>query len=415
MLGARIPCLVLLVPFLGACGMVGGGEAPLPMPSVARATWVVRTHLTNRGHIDRVLDEAVTAGLNTLIVQVRGRGDAYFQGGLEPPPPELADTTFDPLAYFVDQAHQRNLAIHAWVNANLIWSPSRPNNDPRHLVNRHPEWLMAPESLAKELLALPAEHPDFKDRLIEYVRANASSLEGLYSDPTDATYRAHLAAVCRDIAVRYDVDGIHLDYVRYPNEDWGYSRGALDRLRVEIDRELTVADRADMKSRLARDPLVYARRYPVRWAAFRRRGVSLLVQEVSTTLRAARPGITLSAAVYPDIAIAREDKLQEWPEWMTRGWLDVACPMNYATADRRAEFDLITRAAVGARGAGRVWMGIGAWRLPVAETVDRIRFAHAAGANGVVLFSHGGLQGQRGAFTTLRREVFIPPPRVEQD
>lgn len=411
----RLTCLCALLPLATGCGIFSGGGDPMPVPSDARATWVVRTQLTTRTRIDRVLEEAVAAGLNTLIVQVRGRGDAYFQGGLEPPPPGLADTAFDPLSHLIEGAHDKSLAVHAWVNANLVWNPARPNNDPRHLVNRHPEWLMVPESLARELLALPPTHPDFKGKLLAYVGANAASVEGLYSDPANAAYRAHLASVCQDIAARYDVDGVHLDYIRYPNALWGYSRGALDMLRIEVDRELSAEDRRDMSERLKRDPLVYTRRYPIRWGAFRRRAVSRMVEEVSGAVRAARPGVTLSAAVFPDIALARDDKMQEWPEWMMRGWLDVACPMNYATTGQRAEFDLRTHAGVGARGPGRVWMGIGAWRLPVEETVSRIRFARSAGANGVVLFSHGGLQGQRAAFATLRREVFNPPPRVEQD
>ncbi|MAB88740.1 MAG: hypothetical protein CMJ90_04690 [Planctomycetes bacterium] len=412
---SRVACLCVLLSLFPGCGVVGGEREPMPILSDSRATWVVRTQLTSRPRIDRVVEEAVAAGLNALIVQVRGRGDAYFQGGLEPPPPSLAETTFDPLAHLIAEAHGRGIAVHAWVNANLVWNPARPNNDPRHLVNRHPEWLMAPESLAGDLLALPPSHPDFKRRLLAYVVANPGSVEGLYSDPANEDYRKHLAAVCGDIAARYDVDGVHLDYIRYPNQAWGYSRGALDRFRVEVDRELSAEDRRDMSERLARHPLVYTRRYPVRWGNFRRRAVSRMVEQVSGAVRRARPGITVSAAVFPDISIARDDKLQEWPEWMTRGWLDVACPMNYATAEQRELFDRRTHAGVGARGPGRVWMGIGAWRLPVAETVARVRAARAAGANGVVLFSHGGLQGQRGAFTTLRREVFGPPTRVSQE
>lgn len=415
MLLVRLACLCVLLSLVSGCGILGDGGDPMPLPSEARATWVVRTQLTTRTRIDRVLEEAVAAGLNTLIVQVRGRGDAYFQGGLEPPPPSLADTAFDPLAHLVEEAHDKDIAVHAWVNANLVWNAAQPNNDPRHLVNRHPEWLMVPEPLARDLLALPPAHPDFKGKLLAYVSANTASVEGLYSDPTNAEYRAHLASVCGDIAARYDVDGVHLDYIRYPNASWGYSRGALDMFRIEVDRELPAEDRRDMSERLKENPLVYTRRYPIRWGAFRRRAVTRMVEQVSGAVRAARPGATLSAAVFPDIALARDDKMQEWPEWMARGWLDVACPMNYATTGERAAFDLRTHAGVGARGPGRVWMGVGAHRLSVEETVARIRFARAAGANGVVLFSHGGLQAQRGAFATLRQEVFNPPPRVERN
>lgn len=393
---------------LAACGSAPppGPEAPAPLPPDARASWVVRSSLTRERSVRRVVDEAVAAGLNTLLVQVRGRGDAYFQGGLEPPPPSLQGKDYDPLRLIVDLAHARGITVHAWVNANLVWSPEQPNPHPLHLVHRHPEWLMAPEPLARELLRLPPGHDGFRSRLESYVKQHKSSVEGVYGDPANSEYRRHLADVCADVVRRYDVDGIHLDYIRYPGPKWGYSRAGLDAFRVEIDREISAGDRRDMAGRVLKNPLVYTRRYPVRWASFRRRVVSRMVEGIATATRGIRSSIVISAAVFPDVTDARDRRFQEWTEWLRSGWIDVACPMNYATSAERSTFEQRTRAAIAARGRGRVWMGIGSWRLPIDETVSRVRFVRRVGANGVVLFSHGGLQGQAGAFGKLRRTVF---------
>lgn len=391
------------------CGMVGDPDAPLPVPTDARASWVVRHQLATEESVERVVRDARAAGLNTLIVQVRGRGDAWYQGGLEPVALALAGSTFDPLETLIDLAHDDGISVHAWVNVNLVFNPARPHGDPRHLVNRHPDWLSIPEPLARQLVRLPARHQEFRERLLEYVQARTDTLEGLYADPSNPAYRDHVVAVCRDIAARYDVDGIHLDYIRYPNAKWGYSRHALDRLRVQVDPELTAADRADMARRVADDPLAYARRYPVRWSAFRRGAVDSTVQAVAAGVRRTRPGLTISAAVIPDISEARDERLQAWPEWISRGWLDVVCPMNYATADQRQVFEERTRTAMAVARPGRVWMGIGSWRLSIDETISRIGFARAQGAQGVALFSHGALQGLPGAFQRLRSTVFAPP------
>ncbi len=393
---------------LGSCGVLSGGstaEAPAA-PSEVRASWVVRHAMVDQARVDRVVNDAVEAGINTLIVQVRGRGDAYYRGGLEPAAEALGAGSFDPLEYMVQKAHEAGVQVHAWVNANLVWNPSRPCRDPGHLVNRHPEWLMFPEDLSETLLALPPEHPDFRRTLLEHVEANRGSVEGLYADPSNRRYRAHLASVCADIVRRYAVDGLHLDYIRCPGPTWGYSRVALDGFRVEVDRELSSEDRDDMARRLRDDPLLYTRRYPIRWSAYRRDAVTRQVTEVGGAVRRVRPRVVVSAAVFPDIADARDRRFQAWPQWLDRGLLDVACPMNYATAEQRPLFEDRALAAVGARGPGRVWIGIGAWRLAVHETVNRVRFARGTGAQGVVLFSHNGLQEKPGAFTTLRSEVF---------
>src|SRR3954447_20104220 len=58
-------------------------DAGLP-PDEVRAMWVLRTSLTTPGHIDTLVRTARDHGFNTLFVQVRGRGDAYFRGGIEP-------------------------------------------------------------------------------------------------------------------------------------------------------------------------------------------------------------------------------------------------------------------------------------------------------------------------------------------
>src|SRR5688572_26220892 len=96
--------------------------APItPSGSEVRALWVVRTALTSSAAVEAMVRSARDAGFNTLIVQVRGRGDAYYVGGLEPRPPALAKhPTFDPLAEIIARARRAGLTVHAWVNVNLV-------------------------------------------------------------------------------------------------------------------------------------------------------------------------------------------------------------------------------------------------------------------------------------------------------
>jgi len=97
-----------------------------------RALWIVRDALTSRGKVHTAVEEAAAGGITDLLVQVRGRGDAYYNGTLEPRASEIeAKPSFDPLAVVLEQAHASGLKVHAWVAVNLIASATTlPSSHP---------------------------------------------------------------------------------------------------------------------------------------------------------------------------------------------------------------------------------------------------------------------------------------------
>src|SRR5712691_11079480 len=86
-----------------------------------RALWVQRATLTSAPSVVALVETARAAGFNTLLVQVRGRGDAYYNSRLEPRGPALAGQhpSFDPLELVIATAHLAGLRVHAWINVNL--------------------------------------------------------------------------------------------------------------------------------------------------------------------------------------------------------------------------------------------------------------------------------------------------------
>ena len=128
-----------------------GGIAAAVDANEVRALWVVRTTLSSPGAIDTMVKAAGAAGFNTLLVQVRGRADAYYANGLEPRATALAaQPAFDPLAVTIDRAHAAGLKAHAWVNVNLISSATELPTARDHLIYRRPEWLMVPRAAARQ-------------------------------------------------------------------------------------------------------------------------------------------------------------------------------------------------------------------------------------------------------------------------
>ena len=355
-----------------------------------RALWVVRTALTSPVAIDEMVTSARDAGFNTLLVQVRGRADAYYSGGIEPRPSPLAlQPSFDPLAEVVALGHQAGLRVHAWVNVNLVAGAGELPTAGDHIVYLHPEWLMVPRDLAEELAAMNPRSPEYLERLALYVRSQPAELEGLYLSPLTPAAADYTAGIIRHILKRYPIDGLHLDYVRYPREDFDYSRAALSAFRQDVVEDLLPGDRDGYDERLPSEPFVYTQAFPERWRLFRTSKLTALVMKVQQAVKSVRPSAILSAAVVPDADDAILHRLQDWRGWLQRDLLDAVCPMAYTTD--AVLFASQVAAARAIAGPKPLWAGIGAYRLSPLQIAAHVLAARRLGADGVVLFSYDSL------------------------
>lgn len=363
--------------------------SPLAARDEVRALWVVRTTLTSPSEIATMVASAKTGGFNTLLVQIRGRGDAYYQGGIEPRPAALdGQASFDPLATTIARAHEAGLRVHAWININLVAGLDLPAARD-HVVYRHPEWLMVPRALAADLAAVDPRSPQYLGRLLRYARSRQADVEGLYLSPVDPAAADYTVGIVRDVAERYAVDGIHLDYVRYPEDDFDYGRETVAAFRASLAGSLQPKDEERYASRVASDPLVYTRAFPERWRAFRAGRLTELMSRLRTTVKSARPSAILSAAVAPNADDAAAHRLQDWRTWLVRDLVDVVCPMAYTTDT--TTFAHQVSAATELAGDHPVWAGIGAYRLSPAQIADNVQTARRLGAGGIILFSYDSL------------------------
>jgi len=369
---------------LALIALLVAGAAAVPVAPEMRGLWVVRTALVAPEDTARVLDQAQQAGINTLFVQVRGRGDAFYRSAIVPRSQLLyaQDPRRDPFGDFLDEAHRRGFKVHAWVNVLLVahFSQKLP---PDHVVSLHPEWLMLPRSLA-HLGRTPA-------RAVELMRQQGvGESEGLYLSPSAPGVAEHLEAVVAELLRNYALDGLHFDFIRYPSDDYDYSEAALQAF------QRWQGNRAG--------PLEVPARSGATWGEFRRASITGLVARLSQRWRRERPGLPVSAAVIAD-----------WAAWLGEGLLDALCPMAYT--DDPGVFRSQVERAVGSRGnagavtgRGVVWAGVGAYRLKVDQIIRNIHTARALGAAGVVLFSHESLA--RRDLERLRTLGFgVPPTR----
>lgn len=346
-----------------------------------RALWIDAFHegIRSAREADDLVTAAARAHINTLIVQVRRRGDALYTRGAEPPLDDPSyDPAFDALAYIVQAGHAAGLEVHAWVNAMPVWRDDAPPRDPRHVFNRHGLTATGKENW---LTASPAGAQKFP--------------VGYFLDPGHPDAAAYLADIYLTIVRNYAVDGIHFDYVRYPETDERLPRGAgVGYNAVNLARFHRATGRTDVPP-----PGDEA------WMTWRRNQVTNLVRRVAIEAKAINPRIKISAALIPwgqppvgesgfEDAAPMQRIFQDWHRWLRDGWLDLGVPMNYAseTDDRvRGWFDGWMRWEKQHQHGRQLAVGLGAYRNTPAHTlaqISRARTHENGSVAGVSFFSY---------------------------
>ena len=149
----------------------------------------------------KILDQLQACHINTVVLQTRLRGSVIYPSKIEPWDVILTgqydrDPGYDPLAFAIEETHRRGMELHAW----LVTVPAFKIEVARKMGKR----------------SLLRTHP-------ELLRKHG---EQYYLDPGLPGSAEYLVSLCREIVSRYDVDGIHFDYIRYPEQAETFSDGA---------------------------------------------------------------------------------------------------------------------------------------------------------------------------------------------
>jgi len=340
--------------------------------------WVLRTSLVHAEDVPRIVERAKRMGVRGILVQVVGRGDAWYRSDLLPAPEPLLGTDRDPLGELLPLAHEAGLEVHAWINCCLVWSgPHRPR-DPRHVINAHPEWI-ARMADGRSMSRLT---PRQRERL---------QVEGVFLSPAHPGVRRWIADNVRELVTRYPVDGVHLDYIRQPTVDIGYDPTSRARFAMESGVDPLT---------FSRQPRSERARLESSWAAFQMEQVTEIVRGVRDAVNEVRPGLPLSAAVVADTVTALTVKRQPWSRWIRDGLLDRAYLMCYAPAVPAVLHQLSVMKEQ--LGVDRLVPGIAMYNTPLSAAAAKIKAARALGFPLVALYSYDSLYQRPGQWERLR-------------
>jgi uncharacterized lipoprotein YddW (UPF0748 family) len=376
-----------------------GGSAPFAAPVEAapgefRGLWVdaYREGFKTREQVDRLLADARRANINALLVQMRSRGDAFYSKSLEPRAEDPSLTAgFDPLAYLIERAHadQPRIEVQAWVTTTTIWgSQTRLPADPRHAFNLH-----GPSAVGQA---------DWLSRRED----GTTWSRGYFLDPGHPDAAKYTTDVLLNLVREYDIDGLHLDYIRYPEradgQSWGYNETNIARFNAQNNR----TGRPD-----GNDPL---------WNQWRRDQVTALVRGIYVGAFAIKPQVKISAAVIPwgdgprsdaewQKAAAYSSVFQDWRGWLEEGIVDQVMPMNYfreSAPGQAAWFDRWVAWQRDHAYGRQVIPAVALYLNDPSESVSQIRRALAPGPGdsrtaGVALYSYAATRATGGGDDTV--------------
>jgi uncharacterized lipoprotein YddW (UPF0748 family) len=300
--------------FLLVYGNISAGDNQISQQ--VRGLWVVRHDLTSPEKIDSLIQLSRKCNFTDLFVQIRGRGDAFYISKYESKAEQIIDKNFDPLGYLLEQTRNDTIRIHAWLNVFYVWSKDTLPGDQNHIVHQRRHWL----AWSNHYSELISDYPN---------SVKKSKIEGLYVSPLHPEAQQYFLDIVQDILQKYKLYGIHLDYIRYPDQSFDVNpdvvRGFKNRFILNPQQFLSNPEVFAQKFSIAGYEVFYHH-----WRRYLKDGLSDFVKTISENINEKFPEVLLTAAVKPDIFVAHWNYYQDWDRWVKEGWLDYAIPMNYA-------------------------------------------------------------------------------------
>lgn len=323
----------------------------------------------------RLLDRLSLAGINTIFFQTRIRATVAYPSAIEPWDEAFTGTTgrspgYDPLAFAIQECHKRNMELHAWIVAVPAGS--------REQVRRQAS------------LALHRRKPDLALR----------TSEGYILNPGEQEAAAYLAELCAEIVSNYCVDGIHLDYIRYP------------------EKEISFDDHSTYRRYHSEGQTLQA---------WHEENITRMLSLVSNRVRTLRPWVKMSCSVVGKRTDLPRYSARGWSAqgpvaqnvklWMEQGLVDWIVPMLYF--DGRDFYPFIQDWVEAAQGTQtQIVAGLATYRLstsawPLSTLRRQIEVSRLMGTAGQAFFrARFVADNVKGNLDLLRTLLYSSPART---
>ncbi|MCD6131454.1 MAG: family 10 glycosylhydrolase [Candidatus Hydrothermae bacterium] len=360
--------------------------------NIKKSLWVTARALRTKESIDELVEFSQKYKFDELFVQVVVGGYAYYQSDILPRT-EYMSEDFDPLGYLVKKIEGSDIKVHAWINTCLYWSIKDKPKDSTHVLYQHPEWFLHD----KEGRSM-AEY-EYED-IINY------GVDGLFLDPSREEVREFIADYATEIITRYNVAGIHLDFIRYPGGYWDFSEKNIEdfNVRFHIDPRL-ISDAVDYRAPhwntvMTREPHIrYYHWLRMYWNRKRKDAVKGLVKTLKERLQPKE----LTAAVFANPASSSYNLGQDWREWVNENIIDRLCIMAY-TPDKKSYKNFLEYASIYPK--DRIVMGVGVYYQDAEKYAPQeISYAIESGYKNIIIFDYFSLKNNKRLLNWMEKRL----------
>lgn len=328
--------------------------AQRPLPGEFRAFWCHSAFGVTGMTWDKAAGRLADNGFTAILPNMLWGGVSFAHSKVLPVEPQVT-ARGDQISQCLAACRKHGLQIHVWkVNWNLGAAAPKAFVDQLRREHR-----LQRSSGGKEQPWLCPSHPGNQKLEID------SLLE---------------------IARNYDVDGLHFDYIRYPDSDHCFCAGCRERFARATGRKLL---------KWPQDVLGEGAVHQ-QWLGWRRSNITAVVKAVSAGARAIKPRIKLSAAVFSNWVSDRDGIGQDWKLWCDQGYLDFVCPMDYTPSN--ASFENMVARQVQWAGRTPCYPGIGvsaaSSHFGVDRVIEQINVTRRHNTHGFIIFNYGAAECQ---------------------
>lgn len=354
--------------------------AQRPLPGEHRAFWCHSAFGVNGMTWDQAIKLLADNGFTAILPNMLWGGVAFYKSDVLPTS-KTVEEKGDQIRLCLAACKKYGIECHVWkVNYNMGWATE------------------------KEYMA------QMKEQGRTQVNYDLSPADRWLCPSHPANQKLEIDSML-EVARKYDVDGIHFDYIRYPGSEGCFCNGCRTRFQEAIGRTV-----ADWPSDTRNDPDTRNA-----WLDFRRRQITTVVAEVARQARQIRPGVEISAAVFRNWPSDRDSIGQDWKIWCDRGYLDFVCPMDYTASN--GAFERMVRPQLPWAGKVPCYPGIGlsVWpdQTDICKLIEQIGITRRLKTGGFTIFNYGGDQASEvlprlGKGMTKRLDLPKKTPLIRQ-
>ena len=340
--------------------------------------WITADSMKDKESISEALYFAFDHNFNKVFVQCRFRGDAFYKSNIVPRNLSIRNNNFDPLRYAVLIGHQLGLEVHAWMNTYILWSRSGQDDaapyNLNHIYHTNKNWTES-NIYGKS------------DSDVDITQVQSLNWEGIYLSPNHPEVNNYLLSVFKEVVDNYDIDGLHLDYIRFQSDVYGYNASGLKIFKekydfdpLDIERNIISTNYGWKKNEI--DSM------KTMWDNYKIQNINNLLVDIKKTIIESDKDISVSAAVKPDPNLAKDKWSQDWMQWLGSDFLDFVVLMNYASDNIGFYGPISSIKEKNNQDLEKIIMGISTFNQSSKQVSEKIYLSHLYGFQGISLFSY---------------------------